>query len=238
VLVVSPPSVSGRHAQQQRSLGVLLAKTFSGDTRFNYLDLEGRRFGDLINAQGGVDSLPPTADAEVPLSGSCIVDFDNAVQARTHSRHVLVYTSPGTYSGWAHGNALLWVAAYGPTTPPCLWRPCVAFQYSDGIYGPYPHTVGGLTGDSDLDTGLLALIGPACDRACEKRKHDHKIRVWEHQLHTDLVLRGQIRTHLLKAGCRVKHYRTSPPAHDCRVLFRAGAAVNHEIAVLRHDLTH
>ena len=35
VLVVSPPSVSARHAQQQRSLGTMLSTTFGGDPGFS-----------------------------------------------------------------------------------------------------------------------------------------------------------------------------------------------------------
>jgi hypothetical protein len=39
VMVVSPPSVSRRHAQQQQSLGSVLMQTFGGTASFKYLDL-------------------------------------------------------------------------------------------------------------------------------------------------------------------------------------------------------
>ena len=39
IVVASPPFVTRRHADQQRSLGVFLTKTFNSDPRFLYLDL-------------------------------------------------------------------------------------------------------------------------------------------------------------------------------------------------------
>jgi len=39
IVVVSPPAVSSRHLQQQRSLGTLLQESFGRDARFRYLDL-------------------------------------------------------------------------------------------------------------------------------------------------------------------------------------------------------
>lgn len=51
IVIASPPSVSSRHAAQQRSLGALLTSAFSADPRFMYLDL-----GSSINLANRAES--------------------------------------------------------------------------------------------------------------------------------------------------------------------------------------
>jgi hypothetical protein len=111
----------------------------------------------LVKAQGGFDSGPLIADAEVPLNYGCAAAFVREAKRRTGLPEV-IYTAPGTWAGGPHGNALLWVASYGPR-PGCVWT-CshVAWQFTDGLIGPYPHCTPGIgCDDISTDNGITKL---------------------------------------------------------------------------------
>jgi GH25 family lysozyme M1 (1,4-beta-N-acetylmuramidase) len=123
----------------------------------------------LVNAQGGFDSGPLIADAEVPLNYGCAAAFVREAKVRTGLPEV-IYTAPGTWAGGPHGNALLWVASYGPH-PGCVWTCAhVAWQFTDGLIGPYPHCTPGIgCDDISTDNGITKLGHKAEPSAAQKR---------------------------------------------------------------------
>src|SRR5262249_7020158 len=62
VIVASPPHVSTRHAQQQRSLGERLQRQFGGDPRFAYVDVAP--WIDLTNARNSPDGIRRTIEGD------------------------------------------------------------------------------------------------------------------------------------------------------------------------------
>ena len=178
---------------------------------------EADRAVGYVNAQGGFDSGPLIADAEVPLPYFCVTIFLAEVERDTGWHVAVVYTAQGTWPGGAHDGALLWDAAYGPE-PGCVWT-ChrVAWQDTDGVFGPYPHSIPGIgSGDISRDEGITRLIhqhpAPPLTRRQLKR------------------LRVALRTDLTRHRCRVSPHHGRGRYHRlCARWLRAGKQVNHEL---------
>lgn len=190
---------------------------------------EGRQAYLWVKQQGGLDSGPLIADAEVPLGFTCATDFTSAVEAASGWRVCVIYTAQGTWPGGTHGSCKLWDAAYGPS-PGCVWTCArVAWQYTDGIYGPFPHTVPGIAaGGSDLsaNSGLTSIVrGPVCDRACQRaalRRELHGREALQRRL---VEQHGHLAHKLRRYGCsgrRHAHQRLGP---ICTGWFAAGDRV-------------
>lgn len=187
---------------------------------------QGRTLVGRINSVGGLDANagPPVLDAEVPLNSGCVPAAVRAIRAADGWSEVLVYTSPGTWTGGGAAGARLWVADYGSQHPAIFTSP-TAWQFSDGVYGPYPHCVAGLCGDEDRDLGGLLRITRG------HVHHGHSAgylrRRDQRHLHKLYRTRQQERVVISRHHCRRRHDRR------CRVLLRQGDHVNREIKRLR-----
>lgn len=169
---------------------------------------EARRGIALVNAQGGFDSGPLIADAEVPLPYGCVAAFVEEARRKTGLPGI-VYTAPGTYPGGPHGNAVLWVATYG-SEPGCVWTCAhVAWQYTDGKYGPLPHCIVGIgCDDISTDNGITRLGRHPTPRPVDRKALKARQRA--------------LRRVLLHFGCRRRvkvHERLGP---RCRRWFAEG----------------
>ncbi len=206
---------------------------------------EGRQAYAWVKSQGGLDSGPLIADAEVPLGFTCATDFTGAVEAASGWHVCVIYTAQGTWPGGTHGNCKLWDAAYGPS-PGCVWT-CsrVAWQYTDGIFGPFPHSVPGV-GSSDLsaNSGLTSIKrAPACNRACERAHLVRELHGRE-ALHRHLVAQhGHLAHKLRRYGCSARRHAHQRLGVRCTGWFAAGDRVvahsayeGRQIASLRHRL--
>lgn len=163
----------------------------------------------IIGSQGGLDSGPLIADAEVPLNYGCAAAFVAEAKRRSGLPEV-IYTSPGTWAGGPHGNAALWVASYGPT-PGCVWT-CshVAWQFTDGSYGPQPHCTPGIgCDDISLDRGITSL----------KRSNRHALE----------ARRRALRRVLERYGCRRRVRQHQHLGPRCRRWKHEGDVVNREL---------
>lgn len=143
---------------------------------------EGRR---AIALSGPLDSGPMIADAEVPLSFSCVRDFSIAVEHATGWRVRVTYSASGTWPGGSHEGMLAWDAAYG-NSPGCPWEGChrVAWQHTDGQIGAFPRCIPGIgCDDISRDEGITSIVihpkpTPAQERTAKRRSlAKHKIEV-------------------------------------------------------------
>lgn len=165
----------------------------------------------IANSVGGVDLI--VGDSEVGLRGGFPACFKREVERKGYPE--VEYTCPGCGD---EQTRPVWIASY-PTRPAGTW---VAHQFSSNF------TCRGITGDCSINEGILAIHrGPS-----PAERHTRRVREARH-LHALYAERVRIRRHLLNSGCRVKH-----PRRACTPLFRRGAAVNHEIAVLRARGVH
>lgn len=117
----------------------------------------------IVNSVGGFNKPyvgPPIIDAEVPNAVQNVACLVTTLEFLTH-RQVVIYTAPGTWSGGGHGDALQWAAGYGNYShSPCIWTcASIAWQYTDGVYGPYPHQIPGIQpGDISVSYGFQNLV--------------------------------------------------------------------------------
>jgi hypothetical protein len=118
---------------------------------------EGAELVAVIRSVGGLTSGPVVLDEEVPEAAGYVPCLDAAVFAAFH-RHAVIYTSPGTWPGGSSAGLGVWVAAYGPSSPPNMFgkRP-LAWQFTDGISGRVTFIPGIGTGDVNIDYGLMSL---------------------------------------------------------------------------------
>lgn len=118
----------------------------------------------IVNSVGGFNQPntgPPVVDSEVPSAGqdtACVVARLRQLTGRTP----LIYTAPGTWPGGDHAGAEGWYAGYGNYShSPCVWD-CApkAWQYTDGTFGPFPHTLPGYAGNGDIsvDYDMTKLV--------------------------------------------------------------------------------
>lgn len=117
----------------------------------------------IVKSAGGWDQFagPPILDVEVPgANGNNLVPcLISRIQHDTGISTVIVYTAPGTWPGGPSNNAPLWIATYGSSFG-CIWT-ChpVAWQFTDGRFGPSPHAVYGLpAGDVSVDYGISSML--------------------------------------------------------------------------------
>lgn len=106
-------------------------------------------------------------DAEVPEARGYVACLSAPIRAA--GLVPVEYTGPGTNPDSSNPGLDEWVAAYGPSHPPCVFvcsvgepprQTIVAWQYTDGRYG-FPTYVPGVgTDDVSIDYGLLALAAP------------------------------------------------------------------------------
>ena len=76
--------------------------------------------------------LPPVLDEEVSNAANCTGPLAAQIHAESYN-HVwpVEYTSPGTEQAGASADDLvLWVASFGASHAPCLWRCPAAWQYA------------------------------------------------------------------------------------------------------------
>lgn len=74
---------------------------------------------------------------------------------------ILIYTGPGTWPGGSSAGLPVWVADYGPSSPPSMFgeRP-IAWQETDGHFGSPIDFPGIGDVDGSIDYGLLNLAAP------------------------------------------------------------------------------
>lgn len=134
---------------------------------------EGVRAVNYVNAVGGLHSGPLIADSEVPMSSTCTTDFTRTVERHTKWRVCVIYSAKGTWPGGYHDGCSEWDAAYGPV-PGCIWTCArVAWQFTDGELGPFPHRVPGISGPVDIsaDTGLTGILRRSGPSPLTRRLH-------------------------------------------------------------------
>lgn len=133
---------------------------------------QARRFVSLVSPRGP-PPLGYTIDSEVGVSASATCVFAHELWVLTH-RIPLIYTSPGLWPGGGSCGAYLWVADYASHfVLPRGFSRALAWQFTDGQFGPFPHSIGGLTGDIDQDLGLLAAEHPAAPHLYCFGRHAH-----------------------------------------------------------------
>lgn len=110
---------------------------------------------------------PPQLDEEAHANyAGC---FKRRIRAALHVEPG-VYTGPGTWPGGSHAGLTLWQAEYGPTLH-VFWRPVVAWQCTDGIYGCRTFVPGIGWDDVSVNLGMTNLHGPGHNRPCFGRGH-------------------------------------------------------------------
>ncbi|HXO85551.1 MAG TPA: GH25 family lysozyme [Gemmatimonadales bacterium] len=113
-----------------------------------------------IRSVGGLTSGPAIIDEEVPAADGCTATLTAQIE-RAFGREPVEYTSPGTApTGAAVGHLPLWVASYGVSRAPCLWRCPVAWQFTDGASVPRFFVAGLGYVDVSVDYGLLSMLPP------------------------------------------------------------------------------
>lgn len=112
---------------------------------------------------------PPIIDMEVPAAKGCAPALERQIFAAFH-RLAIIYSAPGSWPGGADGGLSVWVAAYGPSSPPCLFtcnvnvaghQSIIAWQYTDGQFGAVTTIPGIPRGDVSIDYNLMAQATPA-----------------------------------------------------------------------------
>ena len=103
-------------------------------------------------------------DMEVPSAAGCAPSLYTAVHAALPHIRVAIYASPGAWPGGSNAGLDAWVAAYGPSSPPCLFtchvgtstgQTILAWQLTDGQYGFRVYVPGIGYGDVSLDYGIF-----------------------------------------------------------------------------------
>lgn len=116
----------------------------------------------LVDSVGGFKQPnvgPPIIDAEVPDAAAGLPCAVNTLKKLT-GRTPIEYTSPGSNPSSFHAN-LEWAAGYGNYAHcPVIWTSqCIAWQYTDGRFGPFPHSVPGFApGDISASYGIQKLV--------------------------------------------------------------------------------
>jgi hypothetical protein len=186
----------------------------------------------------GPGSLPAAGDAEWPLSPPCsaggarrwIAEWVSTVYRTTH-RLVVLYTGAWWWNPnvgcWWPAHALAWISGYGVSFPalPCGRSELDFWQFSSTF--PITSTFAGDMSVYRRSTASWrALIGakPVETPAHRRRREHAHLKALDREL-------PKIRRHLLNSGCRVAR-----PRRACQPLFRRGAAVKREIAVLHARL--
>jgi hypothetical protein len=177
---------------------------------------QAQAFVNIVNSVGGFNQPntgPPVVDSEVPSAAQDTACVVARLEHLTH-RQVVIYTAPGTWPGGSHGDALEWAAGYGNYThSPCIWT-ClpVAWQFTDGTFGPFPHQLPGYAspGDISVDYGLSRLVaGPPPD--IYAKYPTAVIRPWGVSEHQVVAEWDQLR-------CRVpRHGAGGPRCHHLMV---------------------
>lgn len=185
---------------------------------------EARRAIALIKAQGGFDSGPLIADAEVPLPFFCAAQFSKAAEVGSGFHVCVIYTAPGTWPGGSNGGCVLWVATYGPR-PGCVWS-CthVAWQYTDGQFGPFPHCIPGVgCDDISADSGITSI---RVQRGPTKPQKVAALRGIEHRLHLNVSKRATLHALIDRHKCRAgQHAKPSSYHTVCGYWIREGNTV-------------
>lgn len=174
----------------------------------------------------GRGTLPVVGDAEWPLSPPCSVNSARAwimkwiTTVQSVAKIIVIYTGawwwdPNIGCWWPKG-VLSWISGYGVSYPaiPCGLSHLDFWQFSSS----YPLT-SNMTGDMSIYRGSLPSFNILIGLRDRRREHAELKKLDKE--------RAKIRIHLLRAGCRVKHPRSS-----CRSLFLHGAQVNHKIRFL------
>lgn len=121
---------------------------------------QAQAFVSTIKAAGGWDAFagPNIVDAEVADAFGSVACLSPQIRSLSHVATVVGYTAPGTWPGGGNGGDPLWVADYGLNFG-CVWT-ChpVAWQYTDGSFGPFPHSVGPFHGDLSVNYGLGQIL--------------------------------------------------------------------------------
>ena len=103
-------------------------------------------------------------DSEVPEARG--YDACMAPIARRAGLTVVEYTSPGSNPDPANPGLPVWTAAFGPARTPCVWTCLVGFltrqsilawQFTDGRWGPWVAIPGLGHGDVNVDYGITRL---------------------------------------------------------------------------------
>lgn len=98
---------------------------------------------------------------------ACLSPFVRAVTGQGP----LVYRSASNDFDTSANNAPCWVAAYGPASAPaCNGRP-IAWQFTDGTFGPVVSIAGIGRDDVNVDMGLLARIAPPGPKVLGGKQH-------------------------------------------------------------------
>lgn len=130
---------------------------------------EANDFVQAIRAVGGTPVRRAVLDIEVPGLSGYAACMDNVIDSSL-GFHAIIYSSPGTWPGGSTAGLNLWVAAYGASAPPCLAGVCnvavagrqsiLAWQYTDGAYGPVTYIPGIGNIDVSLDYGHIFSSPP------------------------------------------------------------------------------
>jgi lysozyme len=132
---------------------------------------EAAHFVAAVRAAGANTSLPPVADVEANagLSGAALHNYvcswHGYVERALHRKTDITYTGNWFWGPQVAGGScgtLLWVSAYANyAVIPHGWRTKTIWQYSDGVFGPYPHINGW---DSDVFQGTRAQLAALANR--------------------------------------------------------------------------
>lgn len=165
---------------------------------------QGLRAAALVKSAVGGLQGPIVGDAEVPLPYACPQQFTEGAERGTGWKLRVLYASRGAYPGGAHAGAVAWDAAYGPSAE-CIWPGChlVAWQYTDGVYGPYPHSTPAGSGDISRDYGLTKLTFHHAPSPAER--HAAKVRalhIVQHELATAVAARRVYHVLIDRHHCR------------------------------------
>jgi GH25 family lysozyme M1 (1,4-beta-N-acetylmuramidase) len=137
---------------------------------------EARYFTAYVNANGGFRHSFAVLDMEAQTGMSqaalrrWIVDWISEVRRTAQGEAgIAVYTGAWFWTphvgAWSPPGAALWISAYGSRPVlPAGWRGWDFWQFTDGVYGPQPHSTPGIgRGDINVFSGsrsrLLGLAG-------------------------------------------------------------------------------
>lgn len=151
-----------RNVQQLKALGIRWAA-------YDFVrNCSAALYINTLRSVGGPTSGPPVLDVEVPSAKGCAVTLAQQVHG-AFNKWPVIYTSPGSWPGGASGNLDVWVAAYGPSAPPCVFTCNVAvpgvqsiraWQFTDGKFGSPVFIPGIGASDVSRDFNLWAQPAP------------------------------------------------------------------------------